>query len=176
MRTLLSPAQLLGFTALVLGIAAFLQKSDRRLKLLLVGESLAYVSHFVLLGAPSAASSAGVSGLRTLLSMRFRSSWLAAAAVAANVGLAAALGTHGTGWLPVVGSSLGTIAVFTLSGIPMRLVLLAATSCWLASNLLTGSMGGTLLEALVAVASLSTIVRLLRAQRADAAAGETGAA
>jgi Bacterial inner membrane protein len=160
MPTLVSPAQLMGFVALVLGITAFVQRDDRRLKLILVGECVAYVIHFALLGAPSASSSAGVSAARTLLSVWFRSSWLAAAAVCVNVGLAVALGTHGVGWVPVVGSSLGAIAVFTLSGIPMRVVLLISTGSWLANNLITGSVGGTLLESLIAAASLSTIVRL----------------
>jgi inner membrane protein len=169
MASLLSPAQLVGLVALVLGVAAFLQRDDRRLKALLVGECIVYVAHFTLLGAPSAASSAGVSAVRTLLSLWFRTPWLAAAAVAVNVGFAVALGTHGVGWIPVVGSSLGAIAIFTMRGIPMRLLLLVSTGTWLANNLITGSVGGTLLESLIAAASLSTIVRLALAERAGGA-------
>lgn len=156
----LSPAQLFGYLALVLGVSGFLQRSDRRLKVLLVGECVAYVAHFSLLGVPSAASSAAVSAARMGLSIRFRSAWLAAATVAVNVALALALSTRGFGWIPVVGSSLGAIAVFTMSGIPMRLVLLSSTACWLANNVLAGSLGGTVLESLIAAASVATIVRL----------------
>src|SRR5512146_3080121 len=93
----LSPAQLLGYVALVLGVSAFLQRDDRRLKLLIAAECFVYVAHFLLLGRPPAASSAGVSGVRNLLSVWFRSWWLAAASVAANVAIAIALSTHGTG-------------------------------------------------------------------------------
>ncbi len=160
MQSLLSPAQVLGYLALVLGVSGFLQRDDRRLKRLVAAECFAYVAHFALLGVPSASSSALVSGVRTALSIRFRSAWLAAATVAVNVGLALAFSTHGAGWVPVVGSSLGAVAVFTMRGIPMRLVLLSSTACWLANNVLSGSIGGTVLESLIAAASVSTIVRM----------------
>lgn len=165
---LLSPAQVAGYVALILGVGGFLQRDDRRLKLLVAGECFVYVVHFALLGRPPAASSAAVSGVRTLLSAWFRSGWLAAATVAVNVGLAVALSTRGTGWIPVVGSSLGAVAVFTLEGLPMRLVLLTSTAAWLTNNVLSRSVGGTVLESLIALASLSTIVRMVAADRAAA--------
>jgi hypothetical protein len=162
-----APAQLFGYVALVLGVAAFLQRDDRKLKLLIAAECFVYVAHFLLLGRPPAASSAGVSGIRNLLSVWFRSAWLAAVVVAANVALAVAIGTHGTGWIPVVGSCLGAVAVFTLEGIPMRLLLLSSTALWLANNLLSRSVGGTVLETLIAAASITTIVRMV-AERGEA--------
>jgi len=162
----LSPAQLLGYLALVLGVSAFLQRDDRRLRLLLVAECAAYGLHFALLGNPSAAASVSVSAARNLASLRFRTAWLAAASVAANVALAVALGTHGRGWIPVVGSCLGGIAIFTLEGIPLRLLLLTSTALWLTNNVLSGSVGGTILESLIAAASVSTVVRMAQAARA----------
>lgn len=163
----LSPAQVVGYLALVLGVTGFLQRDDRRLKLLIAAECFVYVVHFLLLGRPPAASSAGVSALRMLLSVWFRSPWLAAATIAVNVGLAVALDTHGTGWIPVVGSCLGAVAVFTMQGIPMRLVLLTSTALWLANNVLSGSIGGTVLESIIAAASVTTIVRMTLAARAE---------
>jgi hypothetical protein len=109
-----------------------------------------------------------VSGFRTGLSAWYRSAWLAAASVAATVGLALAVGTTGAGWIPVFGSSLGGIALFTLRGIPMRLMVLTSTCCWLVNNVLAGSIGGTVLETLIATASVTTIVRMSLAARADA--------
>ncbi len=176
MPQLLSPTQVLGYVALVLGVSGFLQRDDRRLKLLVAAESFVYVAHFALLGRPSASSSALVSGVRTALSAWFRSAWLAAASVAVNVALALWLGTHGTGWIPVFGSSLGAIAVLTMQGIPMRLVLLTSTACWLANNVLSRSIGGTVLETIIAAASITTMVRMTLAARAEAGQGAEGAA
>ncbi|GEJ57744.1 YgjV family protein [Anaeromyxobacter diazotrophicus] len=161
-----SPAQVVGYVALALGVTGFLQRDDGRLKFFVALESFVYVLHFALLGRPPAASSAAVSGVRTLLSRWFRSAWLAAASVAVNLALAVALATHGAGWLPVAASCLGAVAVFTLEGIPMRVALLGSTSLWLANNVLSRSIGGTVLESLIAVASLSTIARMAFAQRA----------
>ncbi|HSN14684.1 MAG TPA: YgjV family protein [Anaeromyxobacteraceae bacterium] len=171
----LSPAQLLGYVALVLGVSAFLQRDDRRLKLLIASECFVYVAHFLLLGRPPAASSAGVSGVRNLLSVWFRSWWLAAASVAANVAIAIALSTHGTGWVPVVGSCLGAIAVFTLQGVPMRLVLLSSTALWLLNNVISRSYGGIVLETLIATASITTIVRMVGTKQATARTDEAEA-
>jgi len=158
-----SPAQLAGYVALVLGVSAFLQRDDRRLKALIALECFVYVGHFTLLGRPPAASSAAVSGVRNLLSVWFRSGWLAAASVAANVAVALWLDTHGAGWIPVVGSCVGAVAVFTLQGVPMRLLLLSSTSLWLLNNILARSIGGVVLETLIAAASLTTIVRMVAA-------------
>ena len=162
-----SPAQLVGYVALVLGVTGFLQRDDRRLKLFVACECFVYVVHFTLLGRPPAASSALVSGVRTLLSVRFRSAWLAAASIAINVALALALSTGGAGWLPVLASCLGAVAVFTMDGIAMRLVLLTSTSLWLANNILSRSVGGTVLESIIAAASISTIARMALAKEAE---------
>lgn len=168
MHDALSPAQLAGYAALVLGVSAFLQKDDRRLKVLVALECFVYVVHFALLGRPPAATSALVSGVRTLVAVRWQSPWLAAASIAVNLALAIAVDTRGAGWIPVVGSSLGAIGVFTLRGIPMRLVLLSSTALWLANNVLAGSVGGTVLESLIAAASITTILRLTLDARASA--------
>ena len=50
----LSPAQLIGYVALVLGVSAFLQRDDRRMKLLIAVECFVYVAYFLLLGRPPA--------------------------------------------------------------------------------------------------------------------------
>lgn len=167
---LLSPAQLLGYLAFVLGVTAFLQRDDRRLKLFLAAECLAYVVHFSLLGNPTAAASSGLSAVRTTASLRYRSRPLALAVMATYLTLGACLARSPAGWLPVLGSCLGTWGLFMMHGIRMRLLVLTSTLFWLTNNILSGSVGGTLLEALIATASITTIVRMIREQRRGAAA------
>lgn len=161
-----SPAQLFGYVAFVLGVGCFLQTDDRRFKWFMTGECIAYVVHFALLGNPTAVASSSLSMLRSLLSMRTRSAWVAVAVVAANIGFGLAIATQPSDWLPLTASCLGTIALFTLQGVPMRLLMFCGTGLWIANNLIVGSIGGTALEVVIAVINLTTIIRMLRSRRA----------
>lgn len=160
-----SPAQLFGYVAFVLGVGCFLQIDDRRFKWFMTGECLAYVVHFALLGNPTAVVSSLISMTRSLLSLRTRSKWVAVVVVAANIGFGLAIATRPSDWLPLTASCLGTIALFTLRGIPMRLLMLVGTGLWIANNVISGSIGGTALEVVVAAVNLVTIARMAREAR-----------
>ncbi len=156
----LSAAQIFGYLAFVLGVAGFLQKDDRRLKALVAGECLVYTVHFWMLGNLPASLSAFISSGRCLLALKTRSRRVAAVIVALNLVLGATFAKSNAAWFPVIASCLGTIAVFMLAGLAMRAVLLVCTLLWLTNNIISGSIGGTLLESVIAVANISTIVRL----------------
>lgn len=162
----LSPAQWVGYLAFVLGVGCFMQTDDRRFKWFMTGECLAYVVHFSLLGQPTAVASSLVSMARSLLSLHTRSRWVAAAVVAANLGLGLTFASRPTDWLPLLASCLGTLALFLLQGIAMRLLMLCGTALWIANNLIVGSIGGTALELVVALVNLGTIWRMARQSRA----------
>ena len=164
--TLFSPAQMLGYVALILGVSAFLQKSDTRLKVLIACESIVYVAHFILLGNFPASGSAAVSCLRMLVSLKSRSAWWLGAFLVISVAIGFAFAKGAAGWLPVAASCLATVAVFRLRGVVMRGVLLVCTLLWLVNNVLSGSVGGTVLEALIAMINLSTVARLVLEGRA----------
>ena len=159
---LFSAAQIVGYVALALGITAFLQKSDQRLKFFNASQGLVYALHFVLLGNLPASASSLLSSLRSFLALRFRSWLLGAAIICVNVGLGAAFARNAAGWLPVVGSCIATMAIFTMRGVPFRCVLLASTLLWLANNIISGSIGGTLLEVANATINISTMIRMVR--------------
>jgi len=160
----LAPAQLVGYLAFVLGVGCFLQTDDRRFKLFMTGECVAYVLHFALLGNPTAVASSSLSMLRSLLSLRTRSAWVAVVIVAANMGFGLAIAHRPSDWLPLGASCLGTLALFLLQGVAMRLLMLCGTGLWIANNLIAGSIGGTALEVVVATVNLVTILRLVRQQ------------
>lgn len=164
-----SPAQLFGYAAFVLGVGCFLQTDDRRFKLFMTGECIAYVAHFALLGNPTAVASSLLSMLRSVLSLHTRSRWVAVGIVSANIAFGLAIATKPSDWLPLTASCLGTVALFTLQGIPMRLLMLCGTGLWIANNLVAGSIGGTALELVVAAVNLGTVWRMLRRGRGGAA-------
>ena len=156
-----SLAQSIGYVAFLLGASAFLQRNDRRLKFLNGSQCVFYALHFVLLGNNPAAGSLVVSAARSFLAIKTRSRWVAIFFVIANLVVGSMLVHSRMGWVPVAGGCLATVALFLMRGIPMRLVLLCSTLCWLANNIVSGSIGGTMLETTIALANLSTMWRLL---------------
>jgi hypothetical protein len=163
--TLITPAQLVGYVALVLGVLAFLQRSDTRLKVLISAESIAYVVHFILLGNYPASGSALISCLRNLTSLKSRAPGWIAVFIGINVVIGVAFAKGVTGWLPITASCLATVAVFKMHGVAMRVVLLVCTLLWLVNNILSVSIGGTVLEAIIAAVNLWTIIRMILVRR-----------
>ncbi len=162
LQYLFNPAQLFGYAALVLGVMSFLQKDDRRFKLYMSAECLAYVVHFALLGNPTAVASSVISVSRSVLSLYTKAAWVAFTLVALNLALGWHLVEVWWNWLPLLASCIGTLALFLLSGKRMRLTMLLGTGCWLANNILSGSIGGTALELVILATNLRTIYTLWR--------------
>jgi hypothetical protein len=161
---LFSLVQCLGYVACALGVAAFLQKSDARLKGLLAVESFVYTVHFWLLGDNPAAFIAFLSGIRSGLAIKTQSRMLGIVFLAVNLIMGVPMVHHWLAILPILGGVLGTVAMFFLQGLPMRLVLLTSTGCWLANNIAVGSIGGMVLESFNALANGFTIVRFVAAR------------
>jgi uncharacterized membrane protein YbaN (DUF454 family) len=161
-----SVAQIVGYVSFLLGAVAFLQRSDQRMKLWLVGQSATYAIHFLLLGNPAAAAISVVSGTRSYVATRSKSLLVAAAFIVLSFGVGFAFAGRGPGWLPVAASIAATVAMFTMSGVPLRLVMLGATSLWLANDVLSRSIGGTALESMIAATNLWTIIRMVREPQA----------
>jgi len=165
--TVLAPAQLVGYVALVLGIIAFLQRCDTRLKVLVAAESIIYTVHFILLGNYPASGSALISCLRNLISLKSRAPGWIAVFITINVAIGVTFAKGPAGWLPVIASALATIAVFKMHGIQMRIVLFVCTLLWLVNNALSFSIGGTVLEAIIAAVNLWTIIRMVIERKAS---------
>lgn len=167
--SIFSSAQCLGYLAFILGVAAFLQKSDRRLKVLVASESLVYAFHFWLLGVPPASVNALITAVRTSLSLKVRAAWLAVLFVVIHLCVGVYLARTPAGWLTVIGSCVSTVAIFQMRGLPMRLMMLFSTGCWLANNIISRSIGGAALESVIAVANATTILRIYFARGKDGA-------
>lgn len=163
-----SLTQLTGYAAFAFGMACFAQTDDRRFKLFMALECAAYVLHFALLGQPTAVASTAVSLLRSVVSMKARKPWVGLFFVGLSLAAGAWLYSGWVSLLPIAASCIGTTALFFLSGLRMRLLMLCGTLLWLVNNLLVGSIGGSLLEACLAVSNLWTISRLSKASRQEA--------
>ncbi|WP_342610046.1 YgjV family protein [Vibrio tritonius] len=155
-------AQALGFVSFALGISTFYQKNDRRLKIVMLIFNLNHLVHYLLLGSMVSALSIGLSALRTASAIYTSSKWVAALFVIGGIAFGVSIADDWWDLWPVVGTTIGTLAIFTLQGIPMRIAFMLGGMCWLINNILVGSIGGTLLETTLLSVNCLTIGRILR--------------
>ena len=162
--------QIVGLVALGLCIAAFANKRDDRLLLILVLANVAFAVQFLLLGGWVAGAISGLIVLRILLVRRFKKNWLVMGTMLAATGLVAFLTWQGPpDAVPLLAGLIGTYAMFMLSGIPMRVLLAIAAACWMLANYLSGSIGALIAEGLILVTNSFTIFRI-HAERSRAGA------
>lgn len=165
----LSFAQWLGLLSFALGMSTFYQKDDRKLKLVMLIFQLNNALHFYLLGSDISALATLLSFLRTAVSIKTSSKYVAAFFVFMNLVVGASVASGPLDLLPIMGAILGTIAVFLLQGIQMRIAFMLGAICWLTNNIIVGSIGGTLLEGTLLVVNIFTIFRIYRHNKKIAA-------
>jgi Bacterial inner membrane protein len=152
-----------GFSLMALGLclAAFADKDDRRLLLLLLLANAAFAVQFGLLGSWVACGVTCVITLRIFLVRTFyRSVLVMSCVLLATLGIAALTWTGLTDAPALVGGMLGTIGMFAFRGSAMRWWLSAGGCCWILSNFLAGSIGGVVAESLILSTNLATIWRI----------------
>jgi len=161
-------AQWLGFLSFVLGIAAFNQKNDRHLKILMLIFNLNHMLHFFLLGSIISSLSTLLSACRTATAIHTSSKYVALGFVLLSLSMGFYLFNSYWDLLPITGSIVGTVTVFLLTGIHMRIGFLIGACFWLANNIVIGSIGGVMLESTLIFVNLSTIYRLHRQAKVGA--------
>lgn len=149
--------------ALALCVIAFASKRDDKLFVLLLFANVAFATQFALLESWVAAGISALIVVRIALVRRFpRHRALMVGMLLATLAVAA-LTWSGPRDLPALAAGLlGTWGMFMLRGIAMRVTLAVAAFCWVLSNLLAGSIGGTLAESLIFITNVVTILRLRR--------------
>lgn len=151
-----------GHAALLVSMVTFSRKHDTHFKGWLVGQNLLYAIHFFLMGNLAAVVGSSLSSVRTLLSLRTRSMAVVALLLATNVLLGFWVVKAAWNVIPLIATAIATVAMFRLQGVKLRYAILFCTLLWLTNNILTGSIGGTVMESLIAVISSVTIFRLHR--------------
>lgn len=158
--------QVVSLIALGFCIVGFASQKDDRLLVMLISANVAFALQFALFGSWTAAALSALVIARINLARKYRGSWpvmLGMLAVSAVVALLT--------WqspidlFAITAMLLGTVGMFMLRGIPMRILLGAAATAWMLNNIAIGSVGGTLAEAMVVITNIVTIFRLKRAQK-----------
>lgn len=158
--------QCFGLVALLLCLLAFASKQDERLLVVLILANVAFALQFLCFGSWTAAALTVLVIVRIALARRYPGHQGVMVAVLAASGVASLLTWQGWADLPaIVAMVLGTVSMFLLRGIPMRVVLGLAALAWLLSHALVDAVGGTVAEALVVITNAITIWRLVRDRR-----------
>lgn len=166
--------QIVSLMALAFCIVGFASRRDDRLFVCLIFANIAFALQFALFRSWVAAAVSALIVLRVVLVRRYKGNSLMMALMLVATVVVAALNWHR--WLDLAAltaGALGTVGMFMLEGIAMRLVLAAAAFCWVVNNALISSIGGTLAESLICVTNAITICRLAR-ERAAAVAHQPG--
>ncbi|MCW8331558.1 YgjV family protein [Photobacterium sp. SDRW27] len=161
-------AQFLGFISFAIGLYAFYQKQDTKLKLWMAVLCLVNAIHFLLLHSFSSAFCVAVSMVRNLITIKVRSRWVMMVFMLFSVAGFFSIQRPSEA-LGVTGICVGTYSLFMLDGIKLRLGLLTGSLLWLGNNIALGSIGGSLLEACGASMNAVTLYRLYRDKKAPAA-------
>jgi hypothetical protein len=157
--------QVVGLIALAFCIAGFSSKQDDRLMVLLISANVAFALQYALFQSWTAAALSALVIVRIGLARRYQGSLLAMCGVLGAGFVAAALTWQSlTDLFPLTAMVLGTVGMFLLRGIPMRLFLAAAATAWMLNNIVIGSIGASLAEGLVIITNFITIIRLKRMQ------------
>ncbi len=154
--------QAIGFIAFGFGIWAFLQKDDKRLKIIQAIQSLILATHFFLLGSQGAVVACVITAIRNITALTSVAKTLAPLFILACIGLGLYRYNVWTDILPTLAVLVSTIGIFYLEKVPMRLCLLFATSMWIIHNAAVGSIGPFFMELFMFTANINTIRRMRR--------------
>lgn len=158
--------QVVSLIALGFCIAGFASKRDDRLMVLLISANVAFALQFALFGSWTAAALSALVIVRIVLARRYpRSIPVMLLVLAASLVAAVLTWRSMVDLCAVAAAVLGTVGMFMLRGIPMRLMLAGAAIAWMLNNILIGSIGGTIAEAMVLATNVITIIRLVRMKR-----------
>lgn len=183
-------AQLVGFIALLFGLKTFAEKSDQKFKQKMTFFCCVESVHFFLLGAYSACFGCLLNGLRSFASARTRSRivmffflfflWTVGLLSIAGFDFSLLAGVYETRgitgvldillrqkyrFLPLMGSTLGTVGLFCCSGITLRCMILICSFLWLIHNIIAVSIGPSIMEMTFIVMNSITIRKLWLARK-----------
>jgi len=163
--TYINLVQVLGFLAFFISLYAFSRTSDQHLRIGQAAQSFVLALHFYLLGASSAAAMSFLSGIRNYLSLHKNVKNVAVLFIVVYLVVGIYTYEELVSILPVISALLGTTAVFYLSGIKMRLVMMLSTTLWIIHNAVLVSVGPLLMELFIFGTTARTVYRLRKSSK-----------
>ncbi|WP_109315348.1 YgjV family protein [Pseudovibrio ascidiaceicola] len=157
-----------GLAAYAVNMVGFSTKRDQLFRSLLFVSCSLFCIHYVLMGAYVTGTNLGINGVRSFVSLRFKGyTWFALFAVI-QTGMSVMVYEGLIDLLPWSASLMSGFALFCLSGIQMRIAMLACALTWMVNALIVGSWGGSLNDITNATLLVFTIYRMKTANEREA--------
>ncbi len=157
-------AQSIGFLGFIISMLTFLSKQDKTFMWRMTGASFVWAIHFLLLGALSAGFLNAIDVVKNLLAIRYpfhKGIAVAVLIVYVMVGIFFFITTESiTNLLPVAGSIAGTIIIFTLKGLWMRVAFLFVLMGWFVYNYTNHSIGGVTTDVILFITGVFGIYNM----------------
>ncbi len=170
-------AQSIGLVAFAVNLYACLNTDERKFKCVIVAGCLLWAVHNSMLGAEMAATLSVITAFRTFLSLNPANRRHAGPLLFLYLVLAMGEKESVYDWLPVCATFTGTVALFYLRGVALRIVHCLGAPLWILHDLHYGSLAGVLSQTTMLLLTAYTIARMLGliapGQRAPAEPGAT---
>ena len=161
----LSLPQIIGYIATIFGVWGLQQRDDNKMRIFICIMSGFIVTHFILMGAFSAAVAAGIAASRWILSIFTKVKKYRSSIVPIYIGLFLFAGSltaeHWYHWLPIIASISGSYALFYCEKLKLRAVLLFGGSLWCIHNYFNMSYGPLAMEGIMVLSNLLMIYRFI---------------
>lgn len=158
-------AQLSGFVALFCAAYAFYSKEDKVLKLLIAAQNFFLVIHLLLLGAFSGASVAVITCIRAYVSTKPFFKKFAFVFIIFYTVIFIFVYKTPFDFFPLIGGYLGTYAMFFAHGLRLRILMMLGSTMWLVHNIYFGSIGASLMEAMLISINMWRMTRMAKEKR-----------
>lgn len=164
-----SLVQIIGYIAAVIGIIAFLQSSDIRMKLLIVTMGLLNIVHFLMLGAYVGAANVALATSRAGLSMfegiRRKARFVVPIYIALSAAFLILTYQQPADYFSFMAGVIGSYAFFCLNGYKLRAALVCGGLCWLIHNIMVLSYGPAFMEVCILTINATMTWRLYKKGR-----------
>lgn len=164
----LSFEQILGYVASIILLLGYGVKHDKKTKIILVFSSVIFATHFLLLGAFTAAAVTTVNALRNASSVFLYKSKITFFIFAMMyIGSGYWTYTSFIDLLPLLASLFTCVGMFFLEGLKFRILIVFATIPWIVHNIVVGSIGGTINSTILFFITLITVLRLYKDKKTN---------
>lgn len=128
--------------------------------------SIVFTIHFLLIDSVTGSALCLISAIRCFLSIKYKRKYFAVIFILIYLFAGFFTFSQISDVFPILGSIIGTIAVFCFSGIKMRQVSMLTNISWLLHNIIYVSIGGIILEfSLIIINIINTKKMRLALQR-----------